>query len=140
MSHEGIRFVSEEEAQRASAKEVRLHADAVTPAKVRVMKSEGAGVEIDWKDGHRSAWTFAWLRNACPCATCHDEREKAGRPPGVPKPKPQTLLVMYEAPARPIEVTPAGRYALKFKWNDGHESGIYSWEYLRRMCQCEACK
>ena len=140
MSHEGIRFVSEEEAQRTSSEDTRLHANAVTPAKVRVMKSEGAGVEIDWKDGHRSAWTFAWLRNACPCATCHDEREKAGRAPGVAKPKPQTLLVMYEAPAQPVEVTPVGKYALKFKWNDGHESGIYSWEYLRRVCQCEACK
>lgn len=140
MSHEGIRFVSTEEAQRASAEDARLHADAITPAKVRVMKTEGTGIEIDWKDGHHSAWTFAWLRNACPCATCHDEREKSGRPPGVAKPKPQTLLVMYEAPPRPVEVTPVGKYALKFKWNDGHESGIYSWEYLRRVCQCEVCK
>ncbi|GGA67105.1 hypothetical protein GCM10011507_18280 [Edaphobacter acidisoli] len=140
MSHEGIRFVSEEEAQRASAEDARLHVDAVTPAKVRVMKSEGTGVEIDWKDGHHSAWTFAWLRNACPCATCHDEREKSGRAPGVAEPKAQTLLVIYEAPPRPVEVTPVGKYALKFKWNDSHESGIYSWEYLRRVCQCAICK
>ncbi|HEU5339764.1 DUF971 domain-containing protein [Edaphobacter sp.] len=140
MSHEGIRFVSAEEAARESAEEARLHEDAVTPKKVRVMKSEGTGVEIEWKDGHRSAWNFAWLRNACPCATCHDEREKSGRPAGVAKPKAETLLVMYEAPPRPVEVTPVGKYALKFKWNDGHESGIYSWEYLRRVCQCEACR
>ena len=140
MSHEGIRFVNAEEAARESAEEARLHEDAVTPKKVRVMKSEGTGVEIEWKDGHRSAWDFAWLRNACPCATCHEEREKAGRPVGVAKPKTQTLLVMYEAPPRPVEVTPVGRYALKFKWNDGHESGIYSWDYLRRVCQCEACR
>jgi DUF971 family protein len=33
-----------------------------------------------------------------------------------------------------------GRYALSFHWNDGHQSGIYSWEYLRRVCQCEECK
>jgi DUF971 family protein len=38
-----------------------------------------------------------------------------------------------------VEVTLVGKYALKFKWSDGHESGIYSWEYLRRMCQCELC-
>lgn len=139
MSHEGIRFVGAEEAQREGTAETRLPVDAATPAKVRVMKSEGTGVEIDWKDGHHSSWTFAWLRNACPCATCHDERERSGRPLGVAKPKPQTLLVMYEAPPRPVEVTPVGKYALKFKWNDGHESGIYSWEYLRRVCQCEVC-
>jgi DUF971 family protein len=96
-------------------------------------------MEIDWRDGHSSAWTFAWLRNARPCATCHEEREASGRPPGEPKPKPQTLLVMYEAPVRPVEVSSVGKYALRFKWSDGHESGIYSWEYLRRVCQCAAC-
>ena len=139
MSHEGIRIVSAEQAQRESAEEERLHEDAVTPKKVRVMKTEGTGVEIDWKDGHHSAWSFAWLRNACPCATCHEERDKSGRAVGVAKPKAQTLLVMYEAPVRPVEVTPVGKYALKFKWTDGHESGIYSWEYLRRVCQCGEC-
>ena len=140
MSHEGIRFVSAEEAAREAANEKRLSEDAVTPKKVRVMKTEGTGVAIEWKDGHTSQWSFAWLRNACPCATCHEEREQSGRKPGEPKPKPQTLLVMYEPPVRPVEVTPVGKYAMKFKWTDGHESGIYSWEYLRRVCQCEECK
>ncbi len=55
------------------------------------------------------------------------------------KPKEKTLLVMYEAPVKPLEVTQVGKYALKFKWSDGHESGIYSWEYLRRMCRCAVC-
>jgi DUF971 family protein len=140
MSHEGIRFVSAEQAQREAVREEKLPEDAVTPKKVRVMKTEGTGVAIEWKDGHASKWSFAWLRNACPCATCHEEREQSGRKPGEPKPKPQTLLVMYEPPVRPVEVTPVGKYAMKFKWTDGHESGIYSWEYLRRVCQCEACR
>jgi len=139
MSHEGIRFVSAEQAAKEAATDKRMPVEAVTPAKVRVHKTEGTGVEIDWKDGHKSAWTFTWLRNACPCATCHEERVHNGRKPGEAKPKPQTLLPMYEAPMRPTEATPVGKYALKFKWTDGHESGIYSWEYLRRVCQCEAC-
>jgi DUF971 family protein len=140
MSHEGIRIISAEEAARDTGQEaVRLPLDAVTPAKIRVMKSEGTGVEIDWKDGHHSKWNFAWLRNACPCATCHEERDKVGRPLGEAKPKPQSLLMMYEAPPRPVEVTPVGKYAIKFKWNDGHEAGIYSWEYLRRVCHCNEC-
>jgi DUF971 family protein len=140
MSHEGIRIISAEEAARDTGQEaVRLPPDAVTPAKIRVMKSEGTGVEIDWKDGHHSKWNFAWLRNACPCATCHEERDKVGRPLGEAKPKQQSLLMMYEAPPRPVEVTPVGKYAIKFKWNDGHEAGIYSWEYLRRVCHCNEC-
>lgn len=140
MSHEGIRIVDEATARRESAAERKLPADAVTPAKVRVMKTEGTGMAIDWKDGHHSSWNFAWLRNACPCATCNEEREKSGRGVGQAKPKPGGLLVMYEAPPRPLEITPVGKYAVRFKWNDGHESGIYSWEYLRRVCQCGACK
>ena len=140
MSHEGIRIVDEETARRESAAERRLAPEAVTPNKVRVKKTEGTGVEIDWKDGHASTWTFAWLRLGCPCATCNEEREKSGRKPGEPKPKVHTPLALYEAPPRPLEVTPVGKYAVRFKWSDGHESGIYSWEYLRRMCQCDLCK
>ena len=140
MSHEGIRIVSEEQARRESADEVRLPVDAVTPAKVRVQRSEGTGVSIDWKDGHRSSWNFAWLRNACPCATCNEERSQTGRPAGAARPAASGPLVMYQAPPRPVEVTPMGKYAIRFKWNDGHESGIYSWEYLRRVCQCALCR
>ena len=140
MSHEGIRIVSAAEAEHgAQTEQVKLPLDAVTPAKVRVKKTEGTGMKIDWRDGHTSEWSFKWLRDACPCATCHEEREASGRPPGVPKPKAQTLLPMYEAPVRPVETSSVGKYALRFKWSDGHESGIYSWEYLRRVCQCDAC-
>jgi DUF971 family protein len=141
MSHEGIRIVSEVEARRdAEHDDGKLSDAAVMPLKVRVKKTEGTGVEIDWRDGHSSSWSFRWLRDACPCATCHEEREQSGRAPGDEKPKAQALLQMYQAPPRPVEVTPVGKYALKFKWNDGHEAGIYSWDYLRRACQCAHCK
>jgi DUF971 family protein len=137
MSHEGIRLVSAEEAQHAPEQE--LPRESVTPAKVRVQQSTGEGLEIAWKDGHRSHWDFVWLRDACPCATCHEERETQGRQPGEPKPKPAALLPMYAAPARPNSASPVGNYAISFQWNDGHTSGIYSWDYLRRHCGCEAC-
>lgn len=137
MSHEGIRLVSAEEARFETEQE--LPRDAVTPLKVRVQQSTGQGLEIDWKDGHRSRWTFAWLRNACPCATCVEERETEGRAPGEPKPAPATLLPMYVAPARPQSSSPVGNYAISFHWNDAHSSGIYSWDYLRRHCLCEIC-
>lgn len=163
MSHEGIRFVSPEEAQKEEHAQRELPHDAKDPAKVRVHKTEGTGLEIDWKDGHHSAWSFAWLRDACPCATCHDEREKSGRAPGEPRPKPaptptQThppptdpdshvvyqwhnpLLQMYKAPLKVEHVAPVGNYAIQFIWNDGHKTGIYSWDYLRRHCQCDECR
>jgi DUF971 family protein len=140
MSHEGFRIVDESEARRADRAQQKLPREMVDPVKVRVHKSEGTGMEIDWKDGHHSAWTFRWLRDACPCATCHEAREAAGLEPGQRKPAPGQLLPMYEAPPRPDGVEPAGRYAVIFRWNDGHKSGIYSWDFLRRHCQCDACR
>jgi DUF971 family protein len=143
MSHEGIRFVREDEARKIADETAYMHRElpreATEPQRVRVNKTEGTGMEIEWKDGHTSRWTFPWLRDACPCATCHEERGAAGRRPGQPKPKPATLLPMYRAPARPDSVAPVGRYAISFRWNDGHQSGIYSWDYLRRHCQCDEC-
>ncbi len=134
MSHEGITFVSPEQAQRAESAPPKLTGDAISPLKVRVDKTGGTGMEIDWRDGHSSAWNFAWLRAACPCATCHEERDAEARAPGIAKPKPPSLLPMYEAPARPVEVTPVGKYAIRFKWSDGHQAGLYSWDYLRNVC------
>jgi len=32
-----------------------------------------------------------------------------------------------------------GRYAISFAWSDGHTTGIYPYEYLLEMCECEAC-
>lgn len=140
MSHEGIRFVSQEEADRKKEEEKQLPREATDPIKVRVHKTEGTGVEIDWRDWHHSSWSFTWLRNACPCATCHEERENLGLKIGESKPKSAQLLPLYQAPIKPDEVTPVGRYALKFVWNDGHQGGIYSWNYLRANCQCDECK
>ena len=101
--------------------------------------TEGKGLEIDWADGHKSAWGFAWLRDACPCATCVDERAQQGRKAGQPKPKPAALLPMYAPPPKPASAHAVGRYAIQFNWADGHSGGIYSWEYLRRVCQCQEC-
>lgn len=141
MSHEGIRIIPEYEARRMAEEDARtFDAAALTPAKVRVRITEGTGAEIEWKDGHLSAWTFDWLRDACPCATCHEAREAEGLLPGEKRPEPPQLLPMFKAKMRPLEVTPIGRYAIKFRWNDGHEAGIYSWEYLRRHCRCFVCK
>jgi DUF971 family protein len=140
MSHEGIRFSSREEQERAAKEHRPLPRAAVTPEKVRVLLSEGKGLEIDWQDGHKSAWSFAWLRAACPCATCVDERTQEGRQPGEAKAKAAALLPLYAPPAKPRSAHAVGRYAIQFDWTDGHSAGIYSWEYLRRMCPCGECR
>ena len=139
MSHEGIRFMSKDDETRENKANRPLSRTAVTPEKVRVLLTEGKGLEIAWADGHKSAWGFAWLREACPCATCIDLRSAEGRKAGQPKPKPAAVLPMYAPPPKPASAHAVGRYALQFNWLDGHSGGIYSWDYLRRNCQCAEC-
>ena len=115
------------------------------PTDVRVYVSTGAGVDIAWADGHTSHYAFDFLRDACPCATCNEERRKkaeleekmgagtaaGGLPPALPmfKPKPR---------ARSAKAV--GHYALQIDFTDGHSTGIYSFDYLREICPCDACR
>lgn len=110
------------------------------PKSIKVNLTTGTGVEIEWKDGHLSRYTFPFLRDACPCALCDDEREKSGREPGQPPQGKPGELPMFKAAAKPVSAEPIGKYALKFKWNDGHELGIYSWSWLREICPCGDCR
>jgi len=139
MSHEGIRIAPKEEIACQNEARQPLPRIAITPLKVRVFVTEGKGMEIDWMDGHRSAWSFAWLREACPCATCVEERKAEGRKPGQPQARPPAVLPIYTPPAKPLSAQAVGRYAIQFNWQDGHSGGIYSWEYLRRVCVCREC-
>jgi DUF971 family protein len=47
---------------------------------------------------------------------------------------------MFKAAVRATEAEAVGRYAIRFTWNDGHQHGIFSWDYLREICPCEQCK
>ena len=47
---------------------------------------------------------------------------------------------MFKEVARPLTAEGVGKYAIKFHWNDGHELGIYSWQFLRDVCPCDECK
>jgi DUF971 family protein len=109
------------------------------PGSVKVNLTAGTGMEIEWKDGHRSIYTFPFLRDACPCALCDEEREKSGRKPGeAVKPAPGTLP-LFKALAKALGAEQVGKYALRFAWNDNHDLGIYSWAYLREICPCQEC-
>ena len=110
------------------------------PRSVDIKLTTGTGVDIEWKDGHRSSYTFQYLRDACPCAMCNEERNRVGRKPGEGlKPEPG-VLPLFKPVARATEAEAVGRYAIRFTWNDGHLHGIYSWDYLREVCPCEQCK
>ena len=112
---------------------------ATDPKSVKVHLTTGKGVDIEWADGHSSHYSFVFLRDACPCAMCNDEREKARRRPGeAPKLAPEALP-MFKARPMPMSAEGVGKYAIKFMWNDNHDLGIYSWSFLREVCPCEEC-
>ena len=110
------------------------------PKSVKVHLTEGTGVEIEWKDGHLSNYPFPFLRDACPCALCIEERTNAGRAPGEPAGSKPGELPMYKPAVKALAAEGVGKYAIKFRWNDGHELGIYSWQWLREICPCNQCR
>ncbi|MCS6852308.1 MAG: DUF971 domain-containing protein [Gemmataceae bacterium] len=91
---------------------------------------------IEWSDGHRSVHTWKHLRENCPCASCRGERERPPDPFRILKPSE----LVPRPPLAPVAVTPLGHYAYKITWNDGHDSGIYTLEHLRQLCECAACR
>lgn len=110
------------------------------PKSVKVNLTTGTGMDIDWKDGHSSHYTFVFLRDACPCALCDEERGKSRRQPGEPPKAAPRSLPMFKAAPKPTSVEGVGKYAIRFHWNDGHDLGIYSWQFLRDWCPCAECK
>jgi len=100
----------------------------VTPRSVGPSADEQR-LRIEWADGHVSEYQPRELRLACPCAECVEEM--TGRPlldPSTVAPDIWPLAVRY-----------VGRYALKFEFSDGHDTGIYTFETLRGLCPCGEC-
>jgi DUF971 family protein len=108
------------------------------PTAVKIHVKTGAGVDITWADGHESHFDFPYLRDNCPCATCNDEREKKEAFAGS-TPAPSAVLPMFKPKPRAQSATQVGNYAIQINFNDGHSTGIFSYDYLRSMCPCADC-
>ncbi|MDP6519034.1 MAG: DUF971 domain-containing protein [Planctomycetota bacterium] len=86
-----------------------------------ITKSDPARISIAWADGQSSSYSAAELRRICPCAHCVDEL--TGRKLLDPKTVPQDLLHR--------QVRLVGRYALGIEFSDGHQTGLYQFDFLR---------
>jgi DUF971 family protein len=71
---------------------------------------------------------------------CSEERDKSKRKPGEPVKLAPGTLPMFKAAAKPVSAEGMGKYAIRFKWNDDHDLGIYSWKFLREVCPCAECR
>ena len=91
------------------------------------VKLEGQNVHITWSDAHVCEFTATYLRVNCGCAECVEEWTN------------RRLLDPASVPAdlRAEDYLPVGRYAVQFLWSDAHYTGIFPFEALRQLCQCE---
>jgi len=90
-----------------------------------ISQESNTTLRITWADGRVCSYQAATLRRACPCAQCVNEWT------GQRTLKPEAVADEVEI----NDLSIVGRYALNFRWSDGHETGIYSFQYLRDLCQ-----
>ena len=85
-----------------------------------------AGVTITFADGHVAQFNLMEIRLGCPCATCRSLREQSEDVwprPGSP------------VPLRIDDARLHGAWGINITWNDGHSTGIYPYETLRRWSE-----
>lgn len=103
-----------------------------TPVDITLHQSEGT-LTITWSDSRVCRYPIGPLRMACPCAECRGGHENMGR-----HGDPDNLLDLQPDREYTVErIELVGHYAIQIVWNDGHDSGIYTWEYLYRLCPQE---
>lgn len=89
-------------------------------------------LHIVWNDGNESKINLEYLRKECPCASC----------------KGETVLMKTYRPVKPSSSSPemykikdiqtVGGYAIQITWKDGHNTGIFTWEYLMQLDKDQA--
>ena len=103
-----------------------------TPTRVTIDR-EAQTFTLVWADGHTTVYPLDGLRRACPCASCQGH----GNMHTLPDPDVFKLpsLMRWDH----LRVEAAGSIGLRLIWDDGHNTGIYTWERLRAMCPCDIC-
>ncbi len=96
---------------------------STAPTSVKILREQGV-VEIAWPDAAAPIqFPFHFLRCHCPCAGCVNE---------------VTGELMLDPAAVPLDISAGGaelcgNYALRIDWSDRHNTGIYTWDNLRRL-------
>ena len=92
------------------------------PAPIQISPAGAPEISILWNDGKSSVFKARDLRLLCPCAACVNEITG------------QKMLrsEQVSADVKALAISPVGRYALQIRWSDGHDTGLYGFEYLRQ--------
>jgi DUF971 family protein len=101
---------------------------ARTPEPIRLeLQRPNKRLLIAWDDGHESTYSLRYLRGFCPCAHCQGHSKRGW-----------TFQPVEDPQITRIEET--GHYAVTISYSDGHDTGIYSYDILRELCPCDACR
>ncbi len=87
------------------------------------LRMDGPDLVITWNDGTVARYSPYRLRALCPCAGCAESRSQTAEPPSPDRFSDVTFR----------EVTPVGNYAYQIAFSDGHNTGIYTLDYLYRL-------
>jgi DUF971 family protein len=104
--------------------------DEATPIRIHADRAAGT-LELDWADGHRTAYDSPSLRWLCPCAYCRGE---AGLPGWL-----DSAPTLTSEQTRLVDLQLVGQYAIAPSWGDGHHTGYYTFSLLRDRCPCAQC-
>jgi DUF971 family protein len=107
---------------------VRYHAAVEPPALIEARRlPESEALRLTWSDGHAAEFPYPYLRGYCPCAACQGHH---------------ALRVVFRQPPPDVtlrSIEPVGHYGLSLLFSDGHGTGIYRHDFLRRICPCSSC-
>ncbi len=92
------------------------------PLKIKVVDKKE--LYILWDDGKENTIDLKALRKQCPCATCLAESERQSK---------IYIPVFSENQITVKSINQVGKYAIQIAWNDGHNTGIYEYNFLKKF-------
>ncbi|MCX7908481.1 MAG: DUF971 domain-containing protein [Ignavibacteria bacterium] len=96
---------------------------------IEIKKIDKDKLQIIWIDGFASTIRLKDLRDNCPCAQCQGEQI------GFKKIEPLKIEVLTPEKYDLKAIEPVGNYAIQIIWKDGHDTGIYSFDFLRKLME-----
>lgn len=93
----------------------------------QIKKTDNNSLLVKWNDGNENEIPLTKLRDECPCVNC--KGESVIFESYIPIKAPFKAAGYYEI----ASIEAVGNYAVSIKWKDGHDTGIYSWDILRKL-------
>jgi DUF971 family protein len=94
---------------------------------IQIKKTENNSLSVKWNDESVTEIPLSKLRDECPCVNC--KGESVIFESYIPIKSPFKAAGYYEID----KIETVGNYAISIKWKDGHDTGIYSWDILRKL-------